>query len=107
MDIAGDDCFAIPIPHITSSGGKSFNQSGVVIGPAADAGAEPPPVDPHPAAKSTRERTMSIEQAFFIIKLLLIISYLHTEIILTDLLCYLPDAFNIINQLLIKVSQKT
>jgi hypothetical protein len=63
MDMEGEDCLAIPIPHRTSSGGKSFNHSGVVVGPVVvDVGD-----DLHAAAIKTKDKTNRIEQVFFII----------------------------------------
>jgi hypothetical protein len=46
MDMEGEDCFAVPIPQRTSSGGKSFSHSGVFVGPLAVAAED----DPHPVS---------------------------------------------------------
>jgi hypothetical protein len=70
MDMEGEDCFAVPIPQITSSGGKSFNHSGVVVGPVV---VEVAGDDPHATAIKTRDKTKRIEQAFFITLLLVIL----------------------------------
>jgi hypothetical protein len=62
MDMDGEDCLAVPIPQITSSGGKSFNHSGVVVGPVVvEVGDEP-----HAAAIKIRDTTTRIEQNLFI-----------------------------------------
>jgi hypothetical protein len=67
MDMEEEDCNACPIPQIRPSGGKSFNQGGVVVGPVVvDVGA-----DVH-AAAINKERITRNVQAFFIFKLLII-----------------------------------
>jgi hypothetical protein len=63
MDMEGEDCFAVPIPQITSSGGKSFNQSGVVVGPVV---VEVAGDDPHAVTIRIRDSTKRIEEIFFI-----------------------------------------
>jgi hypothetical protein len=65
MDIDGDDCLANPMPQITSSGGKSLNQSGVVVGPVV---VEVAGFEAHAAAMKTSAKTKRIEQVFFILK---------------------------------------
>jgi hypothetical protein len=70
MDMEGEDCLAVPIPHRTSSGGKSFNHSGVVVGPVV---VEVGGADLHAAAIKTRDTTTRIEHNLFITLLLLVL----------------------------------
>jgi hypothetical protein len=65
MDICWEDCFALPIPQIASSGGKSFNHGGISDAEPVVAGFEAQAAKEKPKAKTKR-----IKQIFFILKLL-------------------------------------
>jgi hypothetical protein len=81
MDMEGEVCLAEPIPQITSSGGKSLSQSGVVTGPAAVVGAGE---EPQAAITMTASRQAKTIKFIFFINYSFILFLIKEHLNLTD-----------------------